>query len=75
MWPPRVQEYEKSCVNCHWFMFNPKRTDKFGVPVKMNRECCYEGSVELKGGVCRMWKDARTLMQKLKGIKIKKSFC
>jgi len=75
MWPPRISDHEKSCANCYWFMFNPKRTDRFGNPVRMNRECCYDGAITTRGGVCQMWKDTRTFMQKLKGIRVKKGFC
>lgn len=75
MWPPRIQSYERSCMNCKWFDFNPKRTDKFGNRVKLNRECCYPGPITTRRGVCQMWKDARTFMQKLKGIRVQKGFC
>ena len=74
MWPPKIQGWERSCVNCKWFTFADRR-DNFGNPVKLNRECTYPGPVKVKNGVCQMWKDTRTLAQKLKGERVKKGFC
>lgn len=66
---PRISEYQKSCLNCGWFDFNPAR------PRKLNRECCYEGKVTTKRGVCQMWKDTRTPEQAERGELVMKGFC
>jgi len=66
---PRISEYNRSCLNCKWFDFNPDR------PIKLNRECMYPEPVKIKRGVCQMWKDTRTLWQRLKGERVMKAFC
>ena len=76
LWPPTISDHEKSCTNCKWFQFSDKRKDRFGNPIKSwNRECCYEGAIIVKGDVCQMWEDTRTLKEKLQGKRVKKGFC
>ncbi len=56
----RIPEKDRTCTNCSWFKKDPNR------PVH-NRECLYPGKVYPKVDHCAMWKDMRTLKQKLKG--------
>ena len=72
---PKISEYNRSCCNCKYFDF-ADREDAFGNPIKgLNRECTYPKAVTTIRGVCRMWKDTRTLMERLKGHKVMKGFC
>ena len=64
----RIPEKDRNCLNCRHFTFNPIR------PRRLNRECCYgidaEGNtkpVETGPDGCRMWRDTRTFMMKLRG--------
>lgn len=68
---PKISEYERSCLNCKHLNFKFMQSGRR----KLNRECCYEGTISVKRGVCQQWEDTRTFMQRLRRQKIMKAFC
>lgn len=79
---PKIPRSDRSCLNCKHFTFNPYRTDKFGNPVRMNRECCFgldeQGRtkpISMKWGRCESWGDMRSFWQRLRGERPQKGFC
>lgn len=77
MGAPKISEYQKSCLNCGWFDFNPERKHvlRNGEVSYGNRMCMYSGKIRIKNGVCQCWKDCRTPEQIANGELIMKGFC